>query len=131
MRQFPADQYYADEEDALDALQHQRMFNIIDFATGWLVDFIFRKARPFSVEEFARRRTVELPGLRLSVAAPEDVLISKLEWAKLGESQRQIEDAAGITRVQADTLDTACVERWVHELGLETQWRAAKARASS
>lgn len=59
------------------------------------------------------------------------MLISKLEWAKLGESQRQIEDAAGIIRVQADTLDTAYVERWVHELGLETQWRAAKARASS
>jgi hypothetical protein len=130
IRQFPADQFYADEEDALDAFEHQRMFNIIDFATGWRVDFIFRKSRSFSLEEFARRRTVELPGLRLSVAAPEDVLIAKLEWAKMGESQRQIEDAAGIIRVQAETLDTAYVERWVWDLGLEAQWHEAKARAS-
>lgn len=68
-------------------------------------------------------------GLRLSVATAEDTVISKLEWAKEGESQRQVEDAAGILRVQADHLDTAYIERWVRELGLSEQWVAAKAQA--
>ena len=126
---FPDDQYYALEEDALQALAHRSMFNIIDFVSGWKVDLIVKKARPFSDEEFDRRQEIEVAGLRLSFASAEDTVISKLEWAKEGESQRQLEDAAGIIRVQAGNLDTAYIERWVRELGLSEQWAAAKARA--
>lgn len=126
---FPDDQYYASEEDALDALANRRMFNIIHPASGWKVDLIVKKARQFSDEEFGRREEVQIAGLRLSVATAEDTVISKLEWAKAGESARQIEDAAGIVRVQGDHLDTEYIERWVRELGLSEQWKAAKERA--
>jgi hypothetical protein len=105
------------------------MFNIIDFSSGWKIDLIFRKARPFSQMEFSRRKEEDLAGLRLTVATAEDVLIAKLEWAKTGESQRQLEDAAGIIRIKGDLLDTAYIDRWIAELGLEEQWTAAKARA--
>lgn len=128
VRQFPSDRYHAVEDEALEALAHGNMFNIIDYHSGWRVDLILKKARPFSDEEFSRRTEVELAGLRLTVSTAEDILISKLEWAKLGESQRQIEDAAGVIRVQGSNLDTAYVERWVRELGLAEQWAAAKAR---
>lgn len=84
--------------------------------------------RPFSLEEFNRRRAVDVAGLKLFVAAPEDIVIAKLEWAKLGESERQIEDAASIIRVQGQNLDVAYVERWVRELELKEQWLAAKGR---
>jgi hypothetical protein len=129
VRQFPEDRYYASEEDALQALAHRSMFNVIDFLSGWKVDFILRKSRPFSEEEFSRRRTVEIANVPLVVATAEDILIAKLEWARMGESERQIDDAASILRVQGTALDTAYVERWVHELELEEQWKAAKARA--
>ena len=129
LRHFPHDHYYALEQDALDALADRRMFNIIDFASGWKVDLIVKKARPFSDEEFGRRQEVEIAGLRLLVASAEDTVISKLEWAREGESQRQLEDAAGIVRVQGDHLDTKYIERWVRELGLSEQWMAAKERA--
>lgn len=126
---FPPDRYYAMQEDALEAFAQKRMFNIIDFASGWKIDFIFRKARPFSQAEFSRRREEAVSGLRLSVATAEDIVIAKLEWAKLGESERQLEDAANVIRVRGDALDAAYIERWVAELGLDPQWRAAKERA--
>ncbi|HEX8108153.1 MAG TPA: hypothetical protein VF516_10525 [Kofleriaceae bacterium] len=31
------------------------MFNIIEMATGWNLDLVIRRARPFSVEEMKRR----------------------------------------------------------------------------
>jgi len=62
-------------------------------------------------------------------ATPEDILIAKLEWAKMGESERQIRDAAGIIEIQGTALDTEYVEKWVRELGLEPQWRLALERA--
>lgn len=127
--QFPDDQFYADEVDALEALAHNSQFNIINFVTGWKADLILRKARDFSREEFARRRPHVIHGVRVYVATPEDVLIAKLEWAKLGESARQIEDAAGIIATQGANLDRAYVEKWVRELGLEKQWQLAFERA--
>jgi len=129
MAQFPSEQYYAVTEDALEAFDGGYMFNIIDFGSGWRIDFIFLKGRPFSQTEFSRRREEDLGDIRLTVATPEDILIAKLEWAKLGESERQVEDAAGIIRIKGDTLDLAYIERWVKELDLRDQWQAAKRRA--
>jgi hypothetical protein len=53
---------------------------------------IFRKSRLSSQEEFARRQRITLLGLILFVASAEDVIVAKLEWAKLANSPRQIED---------------------------------------
>lgn len=130
IRRFPPGQYHALEYEALEAFESRRMFNIIDYATGWRVDLIVKKRRPFSDAEFDRREVLEFSGLRLSFATAEDILISKLEWVKEGESQRQLEDAAGVIRVQGDNLDVPYVEYWVRQLGLGDQWAAAKARAA-
>jgi hypothetical protein len=126
---FPSDHYYADEGDALDAYAHESQFNIIDFATHWKADLIFRKGRPFSRTEFERRRPYVIQDVNVYVASPEDILIAKLEWAKLGESDRQIDDAAGIIATQGERLDRPYVERWVHALELQEQWRRAQQRA--
>ena len=127
--QFPEDDYYVSRDAALDALARHEQFNVIDLATGWKIDFIIRRPRAFSREEFQRRRTVDLAGVEMDVASAEDILIAKLEWAKLGASARQIEDAAGIVRLQGERLDTAYVRRWVEVLGLQEQWQAAQERS--
>lgn len=127
--QFPNDRYYADEYDALDALQHASQFNVIDFASNWKVDLIIRKPRAFSRTEFDRRRRHVISGVSVYIASPEDVLIAKLEWAKMGESDRHIEDAAGIVATQGANLDRSYVERWVEELELQRQWQRALERA--
>jgi hypothetical protein len=120
----PQPRYYVDLEAALDAKRRESMFNVIDVTTGWKFDLIIRKSRPFSRAEFARRQRVDLLGTRVFVATAEDVVISKLEWAKLGQSQRQIEDVAGVLRARPD-LDRDYLDEWVRELHLAGQWRAA------
>jgi hypothetical protein len=126
--EFPEDEYYVSREAALDALARQGQFNLIDHATGWKIDFIIRKQRAFSREEFERRKPVELMGVELDIASAEDVLIAKLEWAKLGSSERQLEDAAGIRSLQGKRLDNAYVEKWVDALGLRAQWEKVLTR---
>lgn len=121
-----ADNYYAELDAALDALKHESLFNVIDNATGWKIDLIFRKSRSFDQEEFRRRVPAKLFEIQLHVASAEDVIISKLEWAKLGGSQRQIEDAAKVLLTQRDKLDQSYLSRWIKELQLEQQWSAAK-----
>jgi len=72
----------------------------------------------------------DVAGVPIAIATPEDVIIAKLEWAKLGDSRRQIEDAGGILRVRAADLDRAYLERWIGRLGLEAQWDAARRAAA-
>ena len=131
LKQFPRTEYYVDEAAVLDALEHESQFNVIDLSTGWKIDFICRRSRPFSRTEFDRRTLADLDGFSLFVATAEDVLLAKLEWAKLGGSERQIEDAAGLLRVRIKDLDTSYVLHWVSELGLETEWEAAQRAAGT
>ena len=126
----PEAEYYVSEDAALDALRRQAQFNVIDLATGWKIDLIIRRERPFSRVEFDRRSSVALFGLQLCIASAEDVLLAKLEWAKAGQSQRQLEDAANILRARSDELDRHYIKHWVVELGLREEWARAEAMAA-
>jgi hypothetical protein len=126
VRAFSAPSYYCDAGAALEALEEESLFNVIDLATGWKIDFIIRKSREFSLTEFARRQPIAFEGLDLSIATAEDVLLSKLEWAKLGQSERQLEDAAWLLRRQGDGLDRAYIERWVDALRVAEQWEVVQ-----
>ena len=125
----PSNEYYMDLDAALEAHKRQSLFNVIDLATGWKVDLIIRKSRPFSEEEFRRRQQVELHGIPLFLATAEDVVISKLEWSNLAKSQRQIEDVAAILRARWTELNHSYLEKWVLELGLKQEWIDAQRAA--
>jgi hypothetical protein len=118
----PANQYYFDLDAALQAHRAESMFNVIDLSTGWKIDFILRKSRPFSHEEFRRRVRVNLQDVSLFVASAEDIVVAKLEWSKRAQSQRQIDDAAAILRTRRETLDRSHIEKWTRDLHLEDEW---------
>jgi hypothetical protein len=121
-------EYYADLDAAFEAQRRESLFNIIDLATGWKVDLIFRKSRPFSREEFSRRQLVNMDGLSLFVASAEDIVLAKLEWAKLANSRRQVEDVAAILNLRWAELDHPYLKRWVTQLEVNEQYREAKGK---
>jgi len=126
VQSLPSNEYYVDLDTALDAHSRQSLFNVIDLATGWKVDLIIRKCRAFSQEEFGRREVVKVQGFPLFVASAEDLVIAKLEWSKLAQSQRQIEGVAAILRLRWETLDRRYLEKWISELNLKQEWSNAK-----
>ena len=126
VRSLPEERFYAAEEAAMEALRYQTQFNVIDMLTGWKVDLIPRKQRAFSEAEFARRSRMEVLGISMFVASPEDTIVAKLEWAKAGGgSQRQLEDVRELVRLRGPELDRDYVERWVRALELGEMWAAA------
>ncbi|MCK4832047.1 MAG: hypothetical protein KAS81_04735, partial [Anaerolineales bacterium] len=98
---------------------HTSIFNVFDASSGYKADLIIRKDRPYSIEEFKRRRTVDVLGLSIHLVAPEDPILSKLEWAKKGQAERQFTDALGVAIVQSDKLDFEYMQTWARILDIE------------
>jgi hypothetical protein len=124
IREFSSDRYYADEQQAMQALANRSQFNVIDFATGWKTDFMIAQHSAYARSALARRMLIDIAGTPVYVAAPENVIVAKRQWAKLANSDRQLQDAAGVVSTQGSKLDLAYIERWVRELHLEEPWQA-------
>jgi len=122
---------YVDTDAAVVAVGGRTQFNAIDATNGWKVDFLVRKDRPFSREEFDRRTRADLLGTTAWIASPEDTIIAKLEWAASSGSDRQLSDAAAMLDIGRDSLDLAYIERWVEGLGLHDAWSRARALRSA
>ena len=114
------DDYYVNPDAARDAFKSNSVFNVIDIQNSWKADLIICKNRPFSREEFQRRQKANIMGLDAWVVSPEDVILSKLEWAKNSKSSQQLQDALGVAAVQYDHLDRDYLHKWAKELQVES-----------
>jgi len=128
VNELAAEGLYVSREAALDAFRAQGQFNAIDPESGWKVDLIVRKDRPFSTTEFSRRASVQLLGIEVSLTSIEDLIIAKLEWSQLGDSELQRMDLVQLLDASWDSMDRAYVESWVERLGLDTSWQEVLAR---
>jgi hypothetical protein len=122
---------YVDEDAALSAFDDRAQFNAIDATTGWKVDFMVRKDRPFSREEFARRAPANLLGTPAWIASAEDTIIAKLEWVASSGSDRQLGDVVAMLDIGKESLDLAYIDRWIAGLGLHGAWGRARALRSA
>jgi hypothetical protein len=63
-------EFYVSEEGAREAVRLQRLFNAIHLATGFKVELVIKKDRPFSEAELARRTRGSWPVARFRSLLP-------------------------------------------------------------
>lgn len=117
-----ADRYYVDEERVSHAVRRKSSFNVIQLAHMFKVDVFVLGDDPMAREEMARRERVELAGGAgaIEVASPEDTILQKLHWYRLGRgvSDRQWRDVLSVLEVQGNRLDRAYLARGAEEMGV-------------
>ena len=120
---FPAPELCADEEQIRDAIARRGQFTVIHPASGLKVDFMIPAMDPFDRSRFARvRRVRPAPDLEADFAAPEDVILKKLQYFAEGGSEKHLRDIAGILRISPDEVDRDYVTAWARQLGLAQIW---------
>ncbi|HVY62025.1 MAG TPA: hypothetical protein VHF22_10250 [Planctomycetota bacterium] len=130
MAAFPPPAYYLDEAAAIEAVKRRKHFNLISTRDGDEVGFWLLTDEAFDASRFARRRPLQLCGIRASVSTPEDTIVQKLLWArKSGGSEKQFTDALRVYEVQAGALDPGYLSHWVEALGLGDSWKRLQAEA--
>jgi len=107
--------YYVDSQEIRSAVEHESLFNMIHQASVIKVDCIVRKASAYRRLEFDRRREVTIQDLKTWIVSKEDLIISKLYWAKDSHSELQLRDVRNLI---ATGYDSDYLERWTIELGL-------------
>lgn len=120
---FDAADYYSDVAMIQDAIQRRASFNLVHLATGFKVDVFIRKDRPFDMAFWLRRQSstdFDSTGKSVEVISPEDVILLKLEWYRMGgeQSDRQWNDILGVLRTQTDKLNDRYLDVWAAELGV-------------
>ena len=115
--------FYIAEEAVRQAVMNRGSFNVIDLNTSMKVDIFAMKREMFQIEEMQRRvrRALTPDGANETwLATPEDTILAKLDWYRLGGgvSDRQWGDVLGVMKVQAENLDLAYLRRWADELRL-------------
>jgi hypothetical protein len=129
--------YYVSEPAMAEAIARQSCFNVIHLATSFKVDVFVLKDREYDREAMTRRRADSLdpdhPERRLYFASPEDVVLAKLEWFRLGGgvSDRQWRDVVEVLRVQAGALDEDYLDRWAPAIGVAELLQKARQDAQA
>jgi len=117
-------EFYLDDERVRQAIRRGSSFNLVHLSTGFKVDVFVSGHGGFDRSEFARaapqRLTADSPRDVL-VKSPEDTLLRKLQWYRLGgeTSDRQWTDILGIVRTQGDRLDLAYLRKWAGALEVQ------------
>lgn len=117
-------EFYIDNEMIVNAVARRSSFNIIHRDSMFKVDVFIPHWRSFERMQFARARREILskePEAQALVSTPEDVILSKLEWYRLGGevSERQWRDVLGVVVVQAGALDLDYLHHMAKELNVE------------
>jgi hypothetical protein len=109
---------YADADWMREAAALGEFFNIIDPTLGLKIDFWPLKDDAYSREQFARRCEVELLGRKVWMLAPEDIILAKLLWYKVSESELQMRDIVGVWKAQREALDMNYLHSWATRLSV-------------
>ncbi len=116
--------HYLEPETVRAAVKSKRMFNLIHDQYIIKVDFVVRKDTPYRLKEFSRKKKISVDGQDVYVVAPEDLILSKLEWAKDSKSEVQLKDVKNLLQ-SVKGLDRRYLARWAKQLGVDSLYRKA------
>jgi len=126
---FPTDEFYISEELVREAIRCRGQFNIIHPASGIKIDVFIKQDAAFDHSRFERLyRIYPAESYQANFAAPEDVIIKKMEYYKAGGSEKHLRDIAGILKISGEMVDWDYITEWAKHLDLTEIWDAVRER---
>jgi len=120
---FTEPEFYADAQAAMRAARDHEQFNVIHPSSGLKIDFMVVADDEFDRSRFARARMLAvLDRADVRYAAPEDVILRKLQYHRDGGSDKHLRDIRGILTLLGDGVDSAYIDSWVDRLGVQREW---------
>ena len=97
-----SEDYYVDRVAVSKAVAQRSIFNLIHNETIVKLDCIILKNSDYRQEEFARRQRITLGGFQTWIVSREDLILSKLYWARDSRSELQFRDIKNLLAADLD-----------------------------
>lgn len=111
---------YDISREAVDsAIARQSFFNLFHRKNRVKVNSILCQQIKYRVTEFNRRQRVKFENFTTWMVSKEDLIISKLHWARKSRSLRHLRD---VKNLAATGCDVVYIERWARALGIFKLW---------
>lgn len=85
--------------------------------TAFRIELFDLSDDPHDKERFRRRAPIRVLGRDTFVATPEDVVVTKLRWARIARRWKDIDDVTKVMLAQRETLAWPYVEHWCRQHG--------------
>ena len=108
--------YYVPHNAVSRAISNRKMFNVIHEETAFKIDCVIKKNNDFQKTAFENRQRTEFYGREIWIITKEDLIISKLFWAKDSRSEKQLTDVRNL--IQSGTK-VDYLEEWTQKLGID------------
>jgi len=119
------DDFYVNREMVANEVSRKGIFNLIHNQYVIKIDFIIKKSSAYQQAAFSRRKEILIEGSPMWFISAEDLIISKLVWAKDSHSEMQLKDVNNLMET-VDNLDLKYIYNWVRELDLEQIYKEAR-----
>ncbi len=124
---FPEEEFYLNRETALQECKREGMFNIIHPDSGQKIDVVVAKSSSLDQRRFDRAVRIPISdNCEGFFSSPEDIILKKMEWYKMGGGERHLRDVAGILKVRGTQIDSEYLSSCLRELGLEEIWQTVQ-----
>lgn len=111
--------YYVSPEAVESSIAQESIFNLIHQESVIKVDCIIRKQSVYRQSEFNRRIRIRIEDFETWIVSKEDLILSKLFWARDSRSELQMRDVKNLILAGCDR---GYIEQWTHELGVHILW---------
>jgi hypothetical protein len=119
---------YEVSREAVDsAIAKQSFFNLCHRKNRIKVNCIICQQTRYGLNEFSRRQRIKIENFKTWIVSKEDLIISKLYWARKSLSPRHLRDAQNLANTGCDT---AYLERWTRALGIFKLWQDCSTAAT-
>jgi hypothetical protein len=108
VQEFSVD-FHVDAEAARAAVQSERLFNMRHLSSGIKVDLVVRTSSDYRRLEFERRQRALVGTVDTWIVSREDLILSKLVWARDAQSELQYRD---VRQLLDGAVDLEYLQRW-------------------
>jgi hypothetical protein len=125
---FPAPEFYVPPREAIMVEMARPInghFNVIHNETGFKADFYTAGRDDLNAWAFRSARKLDYRGESLTVAAPEYVILRKLEYFRDGGSEKHLRDIRGIMSASGESIDQLGLRELIQKYGLNNEWQKA------
>lgn len=109
---------FVDEQMIIEEIRRGGEFNVID-PSGLKIDFFVMKDDAFSQIQNKRKRSAQIGDQIVFFVSPEDLVLSKLVWAKQSQSDKQKNDVQSIFEMMQGEMDLTYIRSWAKKLEVE------------